>query len=210
MPQYFQVFKLSQALLYKAFTYVNFLKFLKLSSLCCEMPRVCCSIFNDCWRWGDLQFLGIFLSEFLLCPNFWFRFPGPWSCFLQLVPWTDTSVSPLFPPWITNIRLLGTVDIGWRFGDDHESPGYCLEQEHPLHEEFLLIIFPSLKLGFILDISLYHSLYAIHQEILLVFTFKIYKAQTFLKTDVFQVPKTMSGIKQVLKNYLLSKWRKCA
>ena len=70
MPQYFQVFNLSQALLYKAFTYVNFLKFLKLSSLCCEMPRVCCSIFNDCWRWGDLQFLGIFLSEFLLYPNF--------------------------------------------------------------------------------------------------------------------------------------------
>lgn len=173
------------------------------------MPRVCCSIFNDCWRWGDLQFLGIFLSEFLLYPNFWFRFPGPWSCFLQFVPWTDTSVSPLFPPWITNIRLLGTVDIGWRFADNQVSPGYCLEQEHPLHEQFLLIIFPSLKLGFILDISLYHSLYAIHQEILLVFTFKIYKAQTFLKTDVFQVPKTMSGIKQVLKNYLLSKW-KCA
>lgn len=72
-------------------------------------------------------------------------------------------------------------------------------------ENSSLTTFPSLKLGFIPDFSLYHSSYPTHQEILLALSSKYSKHEPFCKIHVFQVPRTMSGIKKVLNNYLLNK-----
>lgn len=86
------------------------------------MLRVCCSISKDCSGGEIYSFLGLFLFEFLPHPNSWSTFSRSQSCLLKPVPCSGTSVSPSFPPNMSNTRLLGAIGCSWRFGDNQWSP----------------------------------------------------------------------------------------
>lgn len=153
----------------------NFLKFLKLWSLCCGMSRVC-HAFIKIVEVGDLSFLGNWIpppSKFLIHSHQAAIVPPP-TC-----P-KDRCLCFTFIPFTHHWHeIVGCNRLTEDLETTKGSQGIAQNRSTLFMENSSLTTFPSLKLVFFPNFFLYHSCYSTHQEILLALLSKCTKNERF-------------------------------